>query len=247
MPISLNASGIRVLLLDIEGTTTPIDFVLKTLFPFAAARARDFLLTRFDEPEVVEALSGLRAANLADAGKGAPEWNDSSYEREVEAADEYVRWLMAKDSKLTALKTIQGKIWEEGFRAGELKGELYPDVAPALLRWKDESRRVAIFSSGSVLAQRLLFAHSSAGDLSPFVEAYFDTTTGPKGDEASYRKISAALGSDPGKILFVSDVSAELDAARIAGMQTTLSLRPGVAAPDEPTHETVHDFVEICS
>jgi enolase-phosphatase E1 len=247
LAISLNASGVRALLLDIEGTTTPIDFVFKTLFPFAAAHARDFLLKHFDEPEVAEVLDQLREANRSDVANGAPAWTAQSYEQEAEAAEEYVRWLIAKDSKLSALKTLQGKIWEEGFRGGELKGEVYSDVAPAFARWEDEGRRVAIFSSGSVLAQKMLFAHSAAGDLGPFIAAYFDTTTGPKRDDASYRKISAALGMDPGKILFVSDVSAELDAAQIAGMQTALSLRPGVTPQDEPRHEVIHDFVEICS
>ena len=244
-----NSSEIRVLLLDIEGTTTPIDFVFKTLFPFAAAYVEDFLRQNASAPEVKTLVTELRSTWSGAASSGAPVWIESSREEKLASAASYVRWLIARDSKITPLKTLQGKIWEQGFRSGALKGEVYPDVAPAFARWRTQHKRIAIFSSGSVLAQKLLFAHSTAGDLSSFIEAYFDTTTGPKRERASYRNIAAALQIPPEQVLFVSDVLAELDAALTAGMSTTLSLRPGVPppvpAPATPAHPSILTFGEL--
>ena len=132
---------------------------------------------------------------------------------------------MDQDRKSTGLKSLQGKIWEEGYRSGELKGEVYPDVLPALERWRKQGIDIAIFSSGSVQAQRSLFRNSVAGDLTRFIRAYFDTTTGPKREPESYGRIAAALERSPPEVLFVSDIAAELDAARAAGMQTALCVR----------------------
>jgi enolase-phosphatase E1 len=132
---------------------------------------------------------------------------------------------MDQDRKTTALKSLQGRIWAEGYDAGRLCGQVYDDVPPALARWAAAGRRVAIFSSGSVLAQKLLFGHSDHGDLTRFLSGYFDTTTGPKGEAGSYRRIAEALGEPPGAGLFVSDAVAELDAARTAGFATALAVR----------------------
>jgi enolase-phosphatase E1 len=246
-----NSSEIRALLLDIEGTTTPIDFVFKTLFPFAATYVEDFLRQNASAPEVKTLVTELRSTWSGAASSGAPVWIESSREEKLASAACYVRWLIARDSKITPLKTLQGKIWEQGFRSGALKGQVYPDVAPALARWRTQHKRIAIFSSGSILAQKLLFAHSTAGDLSSFIEAYFDTTTGPKRERASYRKIAAALQIPPEQVLFVSDVLAELDAALTAGMSTALSLRPGVPppvpAPATPAHPSILTFDELFS
>jgi enolase-phosphatase E1 len=239
----IESADVRAVLLDIEGTTTPIDFVFKTLFPFASERVEDFLRRHFQEVE--ELLRQLHEAWECDAADGAPGWKDGTEELRRTSAAAYVRWLIARDSKITPLKALQGKIWEEGFRKGELKGEIYPDVAPAFARWKAQGRRIAIFSSGSVLAQRLLFAHSTAGDLSHYLEAYFDTTTGPKREPESYRLIANSLKLAPEQILFVSDVGGELDAAQVAGMKTAHSLRPGIAALSDARHFAVRDFGEI--
>jgi enolase-phosphatase E1 len=246
-----NPSEIRALLLDIEGTTTPIDFVFKTLFPFAANYVEDFLRQNASDREVKTLLTELRSTWSGAASSGAPVWIESSREEKLASAASYVRWLIARDSKITPLKTLQGKIWEQGFRSGALKGEVYSDVAPAFARWRTQHKRLAIFSSGSILAQKLLFAHSTAGDLSSFIETYFDTNTGPKREPASYRKIAAALQIPPEQVLFVSDVPAELDAALTAGMSTTLSLRPGVPtpvpAPATPVHPSIVAFDELFS
>jgi enolase-phosphatase E1 len=242
---AIEAAEIRALLLDVEGTTTPIDFVFKTLFRFASDRAEDFLRHHSQNAEIKNLIDQLQDSWSTHQSGGAPHWNDGAVDGRIASAAAYVRWLAARDSKLTPLKILQGKIWEEGFRNGELKGEVYPDVAPAFARWKAQGRSIAIFSSGSVLAQRLLFARSTAGDLSSFVDGYFDTTTGPKREAESYRKIAEAIGIQPRGVLFVSDVGEELDAAFAAGMKTGHSLRPGILGLAEKRHPEIRSFDEI--
>src|SRR5882762_1173311 len=237
-PIAL--SKIRAILLDIEGTTTPIEFVHQVLFPYARARVHDSLEQRDVAALRVEYQSEPPHADL-------PAW-DAANERA--SAEAYVYWLMDRDRKSTALKALQGRIWEAGYRAGELKGkgEVYPDVRPALERWHAAGKTIAIFSSGSVQAQRDLFANTTAGDLSAFLSAYFDTTTGPKREAISYRKISTALGRSPRDILFVSDVAAELDAARAAEMRTALCMREPaspISLPNPADHPRIRSFAEL--
>jgi enolase-phosphatase E1 len=132
-----------------------------------------------------------------------------------------------------------------GYHSAELRGAVYPDVAPALTRWLAQGRRLAIFSSGSVLAQKLLFAYSTAGNLTILLDRFFDTTTGLKREAGSYRQIAAKLGIPTTEGLFLSDVTAELDAQRATGMQTALMLRPGVPLPAASDHPTVHGFDEL--
>jgi enolase-phosphatase E1 len=245
LPLPLESSAIRAFLLDIEGTTTPIDFVFKTLFPFAAEHVEEFLREHSSDPEIKTLVAELRSTWSGAASSGAPVWMESTPEAKIASAAAYVRWLIARDSKITPLKTLQGKIWEQGFRSGTLKGEVYPDVAPAFARWREQGRRIAIFSSGSVLAQKLLFAHSAAGDLSSHIEAYFDTTAGPKREAESYKKIVAALQLRTEQVLFISDVPAELDAARAAHLHTALSLRSGNLPPELSSRPVIQTFDEV--
>ena len=240
-----DASENRALLLDIEGTTTPIDFVFKTLFPFASTRAEEFLRCHWDHAEIKELVDDLRRTWSGAASAGAPAWIETTADEKLSSVAAYVRWLIARDSKITPLKTLQGKIWEEGFLQGALKGEVYSDVPAAFARWKRHSKRIAIFSSGSVLAQKLLFAHSTAGDLSNFLEAYFDTTIGPKREAATYRKIAVLLRLAPKEILFVSDVAEELGAAQTAGMSVAHSLRPGILPLVDTRHFAIYNFDEL--
>ena len=236
----LELSDIRAILLDIEGTTTPIAFVHQVLFPYARARLRDYLAQHADDPGVRADIALLRAEYGAESRRSPdlPPWNP----------EVYVHWLMDRDRKSTGLKSLQGRIWEAGYRGGELKGkgEVYDDVRPALTRWQNAGKEIAIFSSGSVQAQRNLFANTTDGDLSPFLSGYFDTTTGPKRESSSYRLIAAALHREPREVLFVSDVTAELDAARAAGMRTALcvrgSLPAGIAASEHPP---IRSFAEL--
>lgn len=166
---------------------------------------------------------------------------------ELGSAAAYAVWLMDGDSKCAALKSLQGKIWQEGYRKGELHGEVYPDVPPALAQWNSEGKTIAIFSSGSVLAQKLLFSSTPAGDLTKYLHAHFDTTTGPKNAPESYAQIAKALAVDPRAVLFISDVENELNAAQAAGMRTALSVRPGTAPPPASTHRVIHSLHEILS
>jgi enolase-phosphatase E1 len=214
-------------LLDVEGTTTSVSFVYDVLFPFARGRLDRFLRARAADPGVREDVARLASERRVESERGAPEWRDASPEDLLASASAYAAWLMDRDRKSTGLKSLQGRIWESGYRAGEITGHVYPDVPPALERWRAEGRPVAIYSSGSVLAQRLLFAHTPAGDLTRWIDAHFDTTTGPKREAESYRRIARSLGAVPGSVLFVSDVTAELDAAREAGLRTALCVRSG--------------------
>lgn len=246
--VELISSDIRVILLDIEGTTTPIAFVQQVLFPYARAHVHDFLRAHQNDPDVRADIALLESEHGAESpgSHGPPLWRASD---DLASAEAYVYWLMDRDRKSTALKSLQGKIWEQGYRTGELrgKGEVYPDVAPALRRWHDAGKTIAIFSSGSVQAQRNLFANTTAGDLSRFLSGYFDTTTGPKREVRSYTQIAQALKRPPREVLFVSDVVAELDAARAAGMRTALCERGEPMLADRPAsaHPRIRSFVEL--
>jgi enolase-phosphatase E1 len=238
---------VRVILLDIEGTTTPMGFVYQKLFPYARNAVADFLRAHSADADVradLEALKGLRSAEAAQ-GLGPPPWSDDSDESRLESAVAYVHWLMDRDSKATALKSLQGRIWAEGYRSGQLRGEVYPDVPAAFARWRRRGLEICIYSSGSIAAQKFLFGHSVAGDLTPNLRAYFDTTTGPKQGVDSYRQIASALGTPPGAILFLSDSVAELEAARAAGVATGLCLREGTSKPVSAAHPAIRTFDEV--
>jgi enolase-phosphatase E1 len=204
-----------------------VDFVYRTLFPFARAKVEDFLLRHANDPAVLADVELLRRQSSADQERGldVPPWRGGSANIALASAALYARWLIDRDSKCTPLKSLQGRIWEEGYRSGELHGEVYSDVPPALRRWTEHDKSIAIYSSGSVLAQKLLFENSVAGNLAPFLRAYFDTTTGVKTAAHSYAKIAAALALSPSEILFISDLHRELHAARQAGMSTLLCAR----------------------
>ena len=205
---------VRAILLDIEGTTTPIAFVHDVLFSYAREHVSEFL----SENSLAEDVALLREEHAVDVkeGRNPPPLTAG-----------YVQWLIALDRKSTGLKSLQGKIWRQGYEQGLLKSQVFEDVAPAFERWRERGLRIAIFSSGSVLAQQLLFAHTEVGDLTRFIDGYFDTKVGKKGEAESYRRIAEGMGLDPEQILFISDVVTELDAANKAGMKTLLSIRPG--------------------
>jgi enolase-phosphatase E1 len=229
--VHVSSEGIRGLLLDVEGTTTPVSFVYDTLFPYARARLAEFVGEGSADPD----LGLVRREYDLDQGPGKPGWEGG----EREGALTYLRFLMATDRKSTALKEVQGRIWKEGYRRGELRGQVYPDVPPLLERCRAQGVLAAIFSSGSVLAQELLFSSTGAGDLRPFLRAYFDTRTGPKTDPRSYERIGAALGVLCPQLLFASDTPAELEAARGAGLRVVHCVRSGGAGSSFPV---IHSF-----
>lgn len=240
------SASVQAILLDIEGTTTPIAFVVETLFPYARHHLREYLDHHASSANDDVLFERFRAEWELDRDQGAPAWVDAPPAARLKSVAAYSDWLMDRDRKSTALKTLQGRIWEQGFARGELAGEVFADVPAALERWRARGLQIGIFSSGSVLAQKLLFRHSSAGDLSRYLDWYFDTTTGAKGDPESYRRIAAAMAIAPEAILFVSDSVAELDAARSAGMRTLLSVRPGNQPPlADRGHQAVRSFHDV--
>jgi enolase-phosphatase E1 len=222
---------IRGILLDIEGTTTAISFVYDVLFPYA----RRHLAAYVQNAD----LKDLRREYEADqrAGNSPPDWSVDPLP--------YIHWLMDQDRKSTSLKRIQGEIWLEGYRSGQLKGQVFDDVPPALALWRQAGKDVRIFSSGSVLAQRLLFANTAAGDLTKYLNGYFDTTTGPKNEAASYSRIAESFDLPASQIAFFSDVVRELEAARNAGMHTLLCLRPGNHPQPAHTHHIIASFADF--
>lgn len=242
------AATTRAILLDIEGTTTPVSFVFDVLFPYARTHLREHMLRHAVDPALSRIVDRLKEEHASDrsAGQPVPTWSDTPTDATRQSAAAYLDWLMDRDRKSTPLKELQGWIWEEGYRRGELASEVFTDVAPAFERWTARGVRVAIFSSGSVRAQRLLFEHAPAGDLGRFLAGYFDTTTGAKTDPASYGRIAEQMNLPPAAILFVSDVTKELDAAREAGMQTRLAVRPGnQPQPAGHGHAAIGTFDEI--
>jgi enolase-phosphatase E1 len=228
----MSVQEISAILTDIEGTTSSISFVKDVLFPYARKRLPAFIVTHADNIEVQHWLhEAAKEANLISATQ-----------------QEMIALLQAwidEDRKSTPLKALQGMIWEEGYREGAFRAHIYADTTPALEKWKKQGMDLYVYSSGSVPAQKLFFGHCEAGDLTPLFSGYFDTETGPKRAPESYRRIAAAIARPAGEILFLSDVVEELDAAREAGMQTTLLARPPTACPASGTHPCVTDFSAI--
>ncbi|TCV93297.1 acireductone synthase [Luteibacter rhizovicinus] len=225
-------SEIRVILTDIEGTTSSIDFVRDTLFPYARKRLPAFVETHADTPEVQHWLhEAAKEAGIVEAPR-------------QEIIDLLLRWI-DEDRKSTALKALQGMIWREGYENGEYRSHMYPEVAKRMREWRADGLHLYIYSSGSVAAQKLLFGYSESGDLTPLLAGYFDTETGPKRETASYARIAESIGENPDHILFLSDITAELDAAREAGMRTTWLVRPPQPLPDAADHTPVADFDAI--
>ncbi len=222
----------RFILTDIEGTTTSISFVADELFPYFRENI-GLLETMSDHPAVKEAFSETIELALKEDGQT------------ISTTDEIIetlhRWSL-EDRKITPLKTLQGILWEKGYKDGDLKGHVYADVPAKLKEWKEQGIGLGVFSSGSVAAQKLIFGYSIAGDLTPNFSAYFDTKTGGKRETETYKKIAAELQIPASEILFLSDIVEELQAADEAGYQTIQLLRPGTVKAWE---RTAADFSEI--
>jgi enolase-phosphatase E1 len=242
-----NESDVRVVLLDIEGTTTPIDFVYKTLFPYARKKLASFLSEHSRDPEIQSLVQDLFAQGQLDEFRGIapPAWVNEPAEERLRSAVGYGQWLMANDSKCTVLKSLQGRIWQEGFGNGELRGQVYPDVPVAFGRWRRQGREIGIYSSGSVLAQQMLFRTVISGDLTSQIVGFFDTRVGLKSEGESYKKIAAALGRTAREFLFVSDAAKEVEAAQAAGMHAILCDRETPASSALAGSGTIHSFDEI--
>lgn len=226
-------AGIKAVVTDIEGTTSSISFVHEVLFPYAAEKLPAFVREHRDDPAIAKILADVGEA----AGGALPPLTSSGLDPYIA---QLLQWLR-DDKKVTPLKALQGYIWEAGYRQGDYRAQVYADVAPALAHWKHSNLGLYVYSSGSVLAQKLFFEFSEAGNLLPLFDGHFDTTIGGKRERESYRAISEQIGIEAGHLLFLSDVAAELEAAREAGFQVCLLVRPGNADAGE------HDFsVSTC-
>ncbi|HEU0196284.1 MAG TPA: acireductone synthase [Nevskiaceae bacterium] len=221
---------IRAIVTDIEGTTTSIAFVHDVLFPYARARIADFVLAHADDADVATQLAAVAHIEGRDLSPG-------------EAGGVLERWI-DEDRKATPLKALQGRLWAQGYADGALKGHVYADTPVYLRRWHAAGKRLYVYSSGSVEAQKLIFGCSSAGDLTPLFSGYFDTRVGAKREAGSYQRIVAAIGLPVAQILFLSDVGAELDAARTAGLHTCQLLRDATTKP-APGHRQARDFSQV--
>jgi enolase-phosphatase E1 len=238
---------IHSLLLDIEGTTSSVSFVFEVMFPYVRRELSSYFSEHWNDPGCVAA----REIMAKDGGHAsflhwcvAADANQQVAQQSL-VAREVVR-LMDGDVKATGLKQLQGLIWENGFHSGELRAEVYPDVLPAIQQWNAAGKDVRIYSSGSIHAQRLFFGHTQQGDLLPNFRGHYDTTIGSKREASSYTKIASDIGRSAQEILFVSDIVAELDAARTAGMATALCIRPGNAAVTPGHgHAEITSFLEL--
>ena len=220
----------RAIVTDIEGTTTDIAFVHKILFPYARTALPEFVRAQANSPQV--------AADLAAAAQLAGTL-DANTDQLIGILIDWID----EDRKATPLKSLQGQIWKAGYENGDFRGHIYPDAHVGLTRWHAQGAHMSVYSSGSIAAQQLLFGHSDFGDMRPLFQAWFDTTTGPKREINSYCKIAQALDFSPGDIVFLSDVTAELDAAREAGLQTIHLVRDESIARTD--HEAVASFDDI--
>ncbi len=227
----MKISNVKFILTDIEGTTTSVSFVYEQLFPYFRNNIQQ-IKNLLHLEEVKEVLEQTQKLALEEGVK-------------LESIDDQITQLLKwslEDKKITPLKTLQGILWEAGYKSGEIKGHVYPDVAAALQFWKSNGIELGVFSSGSVAAQKLIFGYSESGDLRPYFSAYFDTKTGGKRETETYTKIAEILKKAPDEILFLSDIIEELEAAKEAQFQTIQLVRPGNTANWE---NHVNDFSEI--
>ena len=241
------------LLLDIEGTTCPVSFVAEVLFPFARHRLRSYLEAHGQEPEVMALVEDALQLWLADSTPAAQELlrtsgastAEASYQDKATQVAPYLEWLIDHDVKATPLKDLQGRIWQEGYASGAIVAPLFSDVPSALQRWHREGLTLSVYSSGSVPAQKLLYKHSQAGDLTALFSHWFDTRSGSKQEPDSYSTIAEAMGVDPPSVLFVSDSLAELHAADAAGMAVLFSDREGNPGRESGPFARISDYSQL--
>ncbi len=224
----------KVLVVDIEGTTTPLSFVSQTLFPYARRHLYDYLSKNWQEEDVKMWMNELFAF-------------ENTEDRSIEKAVKIAENLIDRDIKFTPLKALQGKIWRAGYEDGNLIGALFDEVETYFKKWSD-SHRIYIYSSGSIEAQKLLFSHSAAGDLCVYLSGYFDTKIGSKKESQSYREIHRSIGCDLEDLHFLTDSEAEAKSAHDAKWKVILMTRPGNVPLSDTSLDTIPkccDFEEV--
>lgn len=236
------------ILLDIEGTTCPISFVADVLFPYARNHLALFLMEHGRRPEIQDIIKEAWQEWEQDPDPTSRQLLNSANEAntdQLQALAPYFKHLIQIDRKSTALKELQGHVWNEGFSKGALKTDLYPETIECLRDWKRQGLQIAVYSSGSVKAQKLLYAHTIEGDLRDLFCGWFDTRTGEKKEAYSYNIIAQKLCLEPSNIIFISDNGAECDAAEKAGMQTIFSLREGNPDQNPRQHRAVTSLRQV--
>ena len=223
---------VKAVLTDIEGTTSSISFVKDVLFPYAERKIPAFLRQESNRKEAINILKDIEEI----------EGRELSLE---EVIGLLLRWIK-EDKKITPLKELQGLVWEEGYKKGELMGHIYEDAYEKLKEWHEKGIPIYVYSSGSVKAQKLLFSNTPYGDLTYLFSGYFDTNIGNKKDKDSYLKIARSVGLEPEDVLFLSDNPQEIEAAAAAGMQVIRFAREGENEPIPDFHyPQVRSFKEI--
>jgi len=222
---------IKAILTDIEGTTSSISFVHDVLFPYAREHLGEYVRENADNPKVADKLQAVA--------------KEVGCELSLDETIAQLEQWIDEDKKATPLKSLQGMIWEAGYRTGAFTGHMYEDAVRNLRTWHEKGIHLYVYSSGSVHAQKLLFGHSDYGDLTPLFTGYFDTHIGHKREVSSYEAIASEIGVRAGDILFLSDISEELDAARCAGMQTRWLVRDAESIEPTAAHLQVKDFDAI--
>jgi enolase-phosphatase E1 len=202
--------NVHAVVADIEGTTSSLAFVKEVLFPYARRSLPAYVRDHLSKLAAIAAQIETQCGQSPLSGQ--------------ELTEILLQW-MEEDRKVTPLKALQGMIWRAGYECGELEGHVYEDAVRALRKWRASGLEIHIYSSGSVEAQKLLFAHTAYGDLTPLLSGYFDTTTGSKLESRAYERIASSLGLPASTIVFLSDHSGEICAAAAAGLQTVLLAR----------------------
>nr|XP_039273732.1 enolase-phosphatase E1-like isoform X1 [Styela clava] len=242
---------IKAIVVDIEGTTTPITFVTEVLFPYIKENIKTYLTKNWNEKELLDDYEALRALAESDRQseiEDVPLIPSHDEKGAQESVVKNVLWQMSKDRKSTALKQLQGHMWQSAYANGLIKGDVYEDVPSTLKSLKTDGKSLFVYSSGSIKAQKLLFGHSNRGDLCPLFSGYFDTNVGAKKEASSYIKISDSIGENPENIIFLTDVLAEAEAATTAGMNACIVLRPGnhpILKDDLERFTTIKSFSEL--
>lgn len=236
------------LLLDIEGTTCPVTFVADVLFPYAQTHLSSFLAEHGDEliiQDIAKAAWREWEQDRDNTAQTILQEAKASNLQERKALENYWQLLIKTDRKATSLKDLQGHLWAEGFKKGDIKADLYPETITSLKRWTKEGLKLAVYSSGSIKAQQLLYAHTTSGDLRELFSGWFDTHTGSKKETTSYVTIAKQLKIPAASITFISDNGVECDAAHEAGMQVLFSLRPGNPDQNPRGHRVIRSLEQV--
>ena len=238
---------IQAIVLDIEGTTCPVDFVSHTLFPFAQKNLEETLNKRSGDAEINALVNETISEWITDSDPISQTMLEKTAQTlpSTKEVCDYLQHLIQSDKKSTVLKELQGIIWKQGYASGELKSSLFPDVRPQLDHWKRNGLSLAVYSSGSIQAQKLLYGHTSEGDLTDRFSHWFDTRTGPKLVRQSYEIIAQKLGLPAEQVLFISDHPGECDAAQLSGMNAVFCLRKGNPHQTPGTHHLIHQLSDV--